>query len=248
MRTPNGYKRGVPASPAIATVAAVPPGRFVRDFGPVYRETDPGRFPVEPWATASNLAFLAVIVFWSLRLRGRWRRHPVLAASLPVLAVGWIAGTIYHATRSHVAWLLLDWVPIVLLIVFAAVHLWRRLGLQWAAALALTVLTPMLAGAVFHSGRVPDPAGITLTYAFTGLALVLPALLHCALRHRRGWPWLTAALASFAAALVCRQIDLSPAVTWPMGTHFLWHLFGGAATFAMFGYLFSAADFPPTVH
>ena len=40
------------------------------DRGPIYLETLMGRFPVEPWNTFSNLLFLALIVFWFLRVRG----------------------------------------------------------------------------------------------------------------------------------------------------------------------------------
>jgi hemolysin III len=36
---------------------------IIADHGPIYAETVPGRFPVEPWATLTNLIFLAVIIY-----------------------------------------------------------------------------------------------------------------------------------------------------------------------------------------
>ena len=96
------------------------------DLGPRYAETDLGHFPVEPWATWTNLIFAVVIVYWTRRLRGSWRRHRLLAAALPLLTAGWIGGTVYHATRCHVFWTLLDWCPIVVLVLLAAGWLWRR--------------------------------------------------------------------------------------------------------------------------
>ena len=53
-----------------------------RDQGPIYLETVMGRFPVEPWNTASNLLFLAIIVFWYVRVRGEVRNHRFIAYSV----------------------------------------------------------------------------------------------------------------------------------------------------------------------
>ena len=39
------------------------------DFGPFYAETHMGRLPVEPWNTFSNLAFLAIAVYWAFKIR-----------------------------------------------------------------------------------------------------------------------------------------------------------------------------------
>jgi hypothetical protein len=90
------------------------------DLGPRYAETDPAHFPVDAWATWTNLVFLVAVVYWTRRLRGQARRRRMLAFTLPLLLVGWIGGTIYHATRSHVCWTLLDWYPIAIPVLAAA--------------------------------------------------------------------------------------------------------------------------------
>ena len=85
------------------------------DQGPIYLETIMGRFPVEPWNTASNLLFLVIILYWAWRLKGEIRAHRFIAGAIPVLIIGWVGGTVYHATRSHNLWLFMDFVPIALL-------------------------------------------------------------------------------------------------------------------------------------
>lgn len=226
---------GMTISVMTAVVAAA---ARMGDWGPVYVETVSGRFPVEPWATATNLVFLGVALYWARRIRGQWRRHVLLACSIPVLLVGWAAGTVYHATRSHPAWLLLDWLPIVILMAAAAIWLWRDLLGRPALAFAVFLVPPLLAGAAASAAGIPAGARITVSYAAIGLALVVPAVLHAAILNRRHAGWLLAALAAFAMALAARQADFAAgAAGWPMGSHFLWHLFGGAATFCVFGYL-----------
>ena len=98
------------------------------DSGPIYLETAMGRFPVEPWNTYSNLLFLALIVFWFLRVRRNIRDHLFIAYCLPVFLLGWVGGTVYHATRSHEVWLFLDWAPIALLALAVAIFFWHRQG------------------------------------------------------------------------------------------------------------------------
>jgi hypothetical protein len=43
--------------------------------------------------------------------------------------------------------------------------------------------------------------------------------------------FLLIASTSFLIAIVCRSVDKTIGTSLPMGSHFLWHLFGGIATF-----------------
>lgn len=217
------------------------PGRYERDHGPIYRETRPDRFPVEPWAMASNLVFLLLALYWARRIRRHWRSHPMIAVALPILLIGWIGGTIYHATRSHPVWLLLDWMPIALLLWLAGATLWWRLTGCRGLAVALGILPFFLSG-LLMSRRLPLHWRITCNYALMGLTLTVPAVWHCARRYPRGWRWLAGAAAAFATALLFRQWDLTAPDFLPMGTHFLWHVFGAVAAFCVFGYLVTDAE------
>jgi hypothetical protein len=225
---------------------SLPVSRAVSDHGPIYAETAPGRFPVEPWASLTNLVFLVVIVYWGRRLRSQGRRHSFLSLALPLLALGWLAGTVYHATRSHDLWLVLDWVPIVLLILMAAFWLWRR----WLPAsfrspilASLVLLLPILLAALMTRGfALPGHSGISVTYAVLAAGLFIPGFLHCVRRPdlRRLF---AVAIACFLAALAFRTYDLPLArFGWPHGSHYLWHVFGGAATFFMFAFLHKLED------
>lgn len=210
-------------------------------MGPRYAETHPGQWPVDAWATWTNLVFLFVVVFWVWRLRGQWRRHPWIALSLPWLAVGWIGGTIYHATRSHVAWLLMDWVPIVLLLVMAGGWLWRRLLRNTALAVGATLVPPLVAFALMHR-LARDPSGITWSYAIMASGVVIPAVINAC--HRRpARSSLGAVLACFVVALAFRAFDAPLArIGWPHGSHYLWHVFGGLATFFTFSFLYALRE------
>lgn len=215
--------------------------RIVADHGPIYAETDPGRFPVEPWATLTNLVFLFVIFYWARRLRGQWRRHLVLALALPLLTVGWLGGTVYHATRSHDIWLILDWGPIVVLILMAAYWLWRRLlpasFLSSVAAGTALLLPVVLSAALARYLALSGRSGISASYAILAAGVVIPATLHCARRPDLR-PLFAAVIACFAAAIAFRSGDIPLAeLGWPHGSHYLWHLFGGLATFFMFTFL-----------
>ena len=70
---------------------------FPNDHGLIYKETILGRLPVEPWNTASNLVFLFVVIYWSLKVYPYAKDHLFLAYSLPILFIGYIGGTVYHS-------------------------------------------------------------------------------------------------------------------------------------------------------
>lgn len=225
--------------------ALIDSSQRLADWGPRYAETDLSRLPVESWATWTNLIFLFAIVYWTWRLRGQYSRHIILTIALPLLAAGWFGGTVYHATRSHPIWLLMDWVPIVLLMLLASGWMWRRLvpgvGLAFVATLAPLLAVLALARSLANTGS----AGISLSYALMAASVVVPAALNAVRNRTRAWVWLVVVFLCFAAALMFRLLDARLAAAgWPHGSHFLWHLFGGAATFCMFRFLFElrAAD------
>ena len=215
--------------------------------GPVYVETAhalPGQFPVEPWNTASNVVFLFVIVYLAWRLRGRVRRHPVSAAALPLLVVGWVGGMLYHATRGLALWFYLDYLSIFVLAVVAMYYFWLRLLGRSVWAMTAILVTLVGGQAVASLLPISDSAQVSVGYAVLALCILTAAALHCALRMPRQWPSLALALVSFAVAVTFRELDrplgerLFPAV----GTHFLWHVFGGLSTFCLVRYLFASEE------
>lgn len=201
------------------------------DRGPIYLETVMGRFPVEPWNTFSNLLFLALIVYWTWRLmREGVGPHRFIAGALPVLFVGWVGGTIYHATRSANIWLFLDFGPIALLVVATAVFFWQRVGLAWLW-IPFMVLGPVTAAmGTIVALDLPRSAGPYVGYPILALSLLLPVVCNLA---REAWAdrgIVIAALAVFSLAVTFRTLDSRALVeVLPTGTHWLWHSLGAGS-------------------
>jgi hypothetical protein len=72
----------------------------------------------------------------------------------------------------------------------------------------------------------PDPFNGSGQYfpAAVGLA-ALAAILR--LRRRQVAPWIVGAALAFGVALLFRTADLAVCGVFPVGTHFLWHVFDG---------------------
>ncbi len=200
------------------------------DHGPLYLETDLSRLPAEPWATYSQLLFVAVVIYWAWRIRGQARSQRFIAWCLPLLLVQSVGSMTYHALRSHLGWMLLDVIPLYLVCVLAAGYLWRRFGLSRLLAV-IAALVPSLGGAgLTYLLALRGHLGQALTYGGVFLAILVPAfaLLPRLRPERRFLPW--TALAALILALFFRSVDLQSGSVLPgVGTHWLWHAFGAAA-------------------
>lgn len=202
------------------------------DGGPIYTETDLDQLIVEPFNAASNLVFLALVVYWSLRVYRGPDRNPFLGACLPILFVGFVGGTVYHAFRAHPVWLLLDWLPIFGLTVAASVRYLRRLSPTWRVV-AGAYGGPFIGLGLLASFLPPGLRSIVmpaLGYATLAGWVAVPVVVHLA-RHpdRTRWP-VAVAIALFLVAITFRSIDrFAPPPFDDVGTHFLWHVFGAAS-------------------
>lgn len=226
-------------------------GPRLDDGGPVYRESPapfearPPGSVAEPWNTVTAFLFVVIVAAWLVRLRGRFRRHPFVAACLPVLLAGGIGGTLYHMHRSRHAYFLLDVIPINLLGFAGAVYLavrlgrqsgWLRVGLAGTAAIGCYLL---LNGVLFRGllgtfGGNPHMI-VNISYAALAVVLLAPLLVVLVRTRFRHGGLVLAALASFAIAWFMRLADSLPGGP-PMGTHWLWHVFGALTTVAIMEY------------
>ncbi len=213
------------------------------DHGPWYAETDLARFPAEPVNTFSNLVFLLILV---LGLRKMWRekiRSPFFLTAYAILTVGWLGGTLYHATRSSVVWAVMDFAPIAILCLLASAWLVHRLTPGGRRRYLLIVL-PALAGAWADNHWLASAtlrAGVV--YAVLATLVVAPGALHCAAAGGKRAGILTVAVVAFATALFFRTYDAGLIGAVPRtGTHFLWHLFGGLSAYLIFDYLHQTHD------
>ena len=203
-------------------------------------ETPPGEppfaFPAEPWNTATAALFVLIAVAWFFKLRGRLSAHPMLAVCLPILFAGGIGGTVYHGTRASPAWFLLDVVPIYVLGLLISIRMWFRVR---PTPLHLLVAVAMLGAMnLTHATPMPHQYAINLSYASLALLIMTPiviVLFRTGFRHA-GWVW--SCIALFVVGWFCRIGEMWVPQRLPMGTHWLWHSFGAAATACLSYYLY----------
>lgn len=214
------------------------------DHGPLYTET-PAELKAglpysgtvaEPWNAATAFLFVLIVVYWVARLRGRLKGHPFLAISLPLLFVGGVGGTLYHGLRIWVGFFLMDVLPIYLLGLIVSVYWWVRLGPRVRHLLSMLVVLCFLQ--LLGHWRLPTPWAIQLSYAMLAMLIVIPLVLVMIRTRARHWEWVATAFVSFGIAWFFRIADTWQPPLLPMGTHWLWHTFGAATTFALAEYVY----------
>src|SRR6266481_2871090 len=178
----------------------------------LYCERTDASFWAEPANALTNAAFLiaAAAAFWLWRRQSgsdRSRDWPALALIVVVVAVG-IGSFAFHtlATRGAV---LADVIPIAVFIYgYLLLALRRFLGL--AAGVAVAIVAAYAVGAQALSWLAPP-------YALNGSVGYLPAL----------------AAMIFTVSLALRTIDLKACDTFPLGTHFSWHLLNAVVLYVL---------------
>jgi Ceramidase len=195
----------------------------------LYCERITPQFWAEPANALSNLAFL-VAAFAAFQL---WQREgkgdrPILALIVVVAAVG-LGSFAFHTLATRGA-MLLDVTPIGIFIYgYFQLALRRFLLLSWPAA--LVNLTAFIAVSVGLATLVPREVLNGSVGYFPALAalIVLGSMLRA---HAAGRAMLIAA-GLFVVSLIFRIVDLDICPSWPLGTHFLWHLFNAAVLYVV---------------
>ncbi len=206
----------------------------LRDGGHIYAETNFNHFIVEPYNALSAVLFLGMALFWLYRLKGRYEQHAFLTSAIVLLAIGAIGGTIYHAFRVHAFFMYMDWLPILIICLMTSVYFLDKVIGVWYYAVGLVLMAFLLQGFLFRF--VESRNVINLNYAIMGALVLLPTFL-ILIKHRFFQWWrVFYAMGGFGLALFFRIADKW--FTIPMGTHFLWHLFGALAGHLMFTFIF----------
>jgi len=222
----------------LIVLQTLPRPTWVHDSGPIYKETLTNTAIVEPWNTFSNLIFLAILVYFVILLYRSPGRHLFLKFALPIIGIGWIGGTLYHALRESEVWLVMDWLPITLLCLAAACYFAIRAMSVWWGKLGLLLLVLIVSfGSRFIT--YPDGWGVSLGYVATAMGILLPVFVF---GYRTDWKYfvnVVFALVAFAFAISFRTMDgLLPLEFMYMGTHWLWHILGGTASYFILRYIY----------
>lgn len=221
------------------------------DTGPIYFETLHPFHPwlIEPGNTLSNAAFLVLLIYWAPDARGRGPFARYLRVGVPMLAVGWLGGTLYHGWRSSELWHMLDYFPILFLVGWTAAWFWR-LHLTAPDQPALGARRSMLFGFAAPGLAVPlffaDPRQSvflgSLTYFVLAVAMMTPVALLARRRPDRSLRWFLLCLGFLFSAIFLRGAEETVATRFAVGTHFLWHILGAAACHFMILHLRSTTE------
>ncbi|RYZ84691.1 MAG: hypothetical protein EOP06_17630 [Proteobacteria bacterium] len=208
-----------------------------RDGGMLYTETDLTRLFPEPLNAITSLFFLVLAAYWLWKLRGKYRQHAYLTFSVVLLSIGAIGGSIYHGLRIWRVFIMMDWLPIMLLCVFTGIYFIVRLTRWYWAALVVIVY-----GIFQYLARQQMRVGgniqlfINVNYSILGLLVLGPVLAYLLKTNFAHGKWVGFALVAFLLALLFRVVD---GYEWfAFGTHFLWHTFGAIAGFCMLEFLY----------
>jgi hypothetical protein len=206
------------------------------DGGSLYAETNMQHLFPEPLNTITSCFFLAIAIYWTIKVWGNTREHAFLSGALILLYIGGIGGTIYHGLRQWRIFIMMDWLPIMLLCVSAGVYFLAKLT-RWYYAILLVVLYTVFqyfARQQMRQGNVQ--LYININYAVLAGIVLLPVLGYLINTSFKSGRWVGFALIAFIFALTFRVAD-----KWEWlheGTHFLWHTFGAIAAFCMFKYIY----------
>lgn len=197
-----------------------------------YCERTSPAFWAEPLNAVTNAAFL--IAAWAA---WRWaepgaRRDPWYAAFVGLVATIGVGSFLFHTFAQRWAGLA-DVVPILIfMLLFLGVAVRRWLGAPILIAAAVAPLWIFGGAAALRAGA--DAIGVApdARVLLGGLVGYGPALLAlggmAALTWRRGpGPILALAAAAFALSLGFRTADEPLCGSWPLGTHFMWHVLNG---------------------
>ncbi|MEX8546465.1 MAG: hypothetical protein V5804_02585 [Mucilaginibacter sp.] len=211
------------------------------DGGMVYTETNLShRFP-EPLNTITSGFFFILALYWIFRLKGFSKHYVFLSIASWILLIGSIGGTLYHGLRRYPVFIMMDWLPITILCLLANGYFWYKYSGKWYQGFWLMLVFSGVENLIRSSLRnVNVQIFINVNYAAMVLMVLLPLVLLLVKMKGHNWQFIVAALVSFGIALFFRIAD-----GWallPVGTHFLWHVFGVIATALMFVFLKRIAE------
>ncbi|MEL6485069.1 MAG: hypothetical protein AAFP96_09515, partial [Bacteroidota bacterium] len=94
---------------------------------------------------------------------------------------------------------------------------------------------------------IPPQFRISIGYVITALTVLIPILIYQFKTQFKFFPYLIVAFGVFGMAVFFRTIDLNQTFL-PMGTHWLWHFFGGVAVHYLIAYIFKDNLLPLTAN
>lgn len=177
------------------------------------------------WAEPVNLVTNAAFVIAGLVMWHRCAGAPTGRLLSAVLVLIGIGSALFHALAN--AWSsLADVLPILAFIVIY-IHVAHRdfVGLRGIAALAASVAAVLaLVPLSWLIGRVVPGAGANAAYGAVALLILGYGQVLWAVVPATGRRLVGGALL-LMVSIAFRSLDMAVCTNWPVGTHFIWHLF-----------------------
>lgn len=195
----------------------------------IYCERTSAAFWAEPVNALSNLSFVVAALLLLMLLRRRQIQAGWPAIFLIVnLAVIGLGSFLFH-TFADRATMLADLLPIFFYqLAFLTFYLRGVAAYSWRTVIGL--LAAFLVVNLQLATLPREWLNGSLLYGGALLFIGALATLHQRSGQREpGIFWL--AFAIFIVALACRSLDDWICPTWPLGTHFLWHLLNGVVLY-----------------
>jgi hemolysin III len=215
--------------------------RLLADMGPIYHETDINHldhFIVEPFNAFSSLSMsLAAALIWFLLVRRDHRSYPFLSYVMaPLIFIGGVGSTLFHGFRTSQFFLLMDWLPILLLTILLSLFYWYRVYSRWyfVVIMVFAILFVRMLPMMFFNGS----AAINVSYFVSGLVIVIPMFIFMLRTQFVYWQYIALSVVALLLALMFRYTDDFEHLILPMGTHWLWHVFSATGAWFLGVYMF----------
>ena len=209
----------------------------VPDGGPVYTETNIDRLIAEPWNALSSLLYLLPAIYWFVKLKGKYNSYPFITFCIPLLILGGIGSTLFHAFRSSRFFLLLDVLPITILTLSVGIYFWTKVFKRWWKAILFIIVPVYFLQYILHR-FFDSQASVNLSYLITGINIFVPVIIILFRTDFVSSSKIFWAVFFLSLGLFFREADSWNYEKLWMGTHFLWHVFTAAGAYFLAEYLY----------
>lgn len=209
----------------------------ITDGGPWYAETHiTDNLIVEPWNAFSSLAIAAPAFYFLWKIRKNPKQYAFLLAAIPFLIINGIGSTLFHGLRSSRIFLLMDFMPALILTLMVTVYFWAKVLPKWW--MGFVAVTPVFLLRFGIIDLIPGQGGINMSYTISGIAFLLPVFLILRKYQFKKSVNIIISALCFVLAIYFRQVDKEFTDYVAFGTHFLWHIFTGIGAFLLADYLY----------
>ncbi len=206
------------------------------DGGPFYAETDLSILFSEPWNAFSSLAIVLPAVYWAIKLKGDYRRYPFIFFCIPLLILGGMGSTLFHAFRNSEYLLMMDVLPTAILMFSVGVYFWLKIIPNWWGTAGIVIPGTILRYATYEV--YPEEVAVNISYFIAGTIVFFPLIFYLVKTKFDQGGFIVLSVLFLILSLVFREMDFRVVHVLPMGSHFLWHIFSGFGAFFLAKYLF----------